>query len=593
MRARRGNYIVLFTLTVAVMLSYLAFSIDGSRTKLALNQVENAAEAAALVAVATVRDGGTRSQAQARASAAANAIEVTGVKTKAASPGGDTFAVDVTWGRWDWNEGLESRDSRWERAPGRQAAEVSVRLTGGGMTTVFGPAIGLVGGRNNDKGYGSKPTGNFGSVEITVKSKAAMRHRDIVVAVDASRFVPNTMIDDIRDGLVDFLDEIEDLGVPGDRVAFVTYAGDAHNYNLLAPGELTYSSANVQNLNYGIGAVDQGTTLFTVDGNEALIGDVLERYSLCDVGPEAWYFAYRFLRPDVDRELVNGGAVGSYSQSDYWVLDENQNPALTIQDFTDNTQNAGLLTMIQLLTPLPGITAGSNLDVVRTAYLNGGPYDDGLQCALWRASETLFALSDERRELSNLLGHRSPLPCHLGNWWEGDPNRIAPVGRAARTVDCPAFAGSNLDGTPRYESPDGTFVMRLDRSYLQAGSNPGVALARAADIFQAQDSSAEPTVVLITPNPPRCGPNLEGDPLASGFCLDTFEDLVNAGQDALEDLEANTHVIALTQPGSAADAYLSTLPTGRGYYIVSEASSNLGEILSDQIAHDIRVQVVQ
>lgn len=593
MRARRGNYIVLFTLTVSVMLSYLAFSIDGSRSKLAMNQVENAAEAAALVAVATVRDGGTRAEARTRALAAANSVNVTGVKPNAEDPDGGIFAIDVAWGRWNWNQEREDRGSRWQPSAGPQAVQVTARLSGGGMTTIFGPAINFVGGNNNDKGGWAAPSNGFGSVEITVAARAAMRHRDIVLAVDASRYVPDAMITDIREGLVDFLDELDDLGVPGDRLALVTYGGEAHNYDLLTPGVLEYDATAAQGLNYGAGLVDQGTAMFPIAGSEALIGDVLERYTVCDVGPEAWFYAYRFVNPAFDAELfMNAGGFGfggQFLQADYFVLDENQQPGLIGGDFTLNPKNADLLVMMQLLGAVPGGT----LPAVRDAYLNGGPYDDFEQCSLWRVSETVFALTDGRRGLSNFLGHRSPLPCHLGNWYEGDPNRITPAGRATRSVECPTLIGTLLDGAPRYESPVGDPVMWLDRSYFQAGSNPGAALLRAAEIFEAQDGSAERTVVLVTPTQPRCGRNLEEDPSAATFCLETFEDSVNAGQDALEDLEADTHVIALVAPGSAADAYLSTLPTGRGYYITSEASSNLGPILADQIAHDIRVQVVQ
>src|SRR5690606_25682611 len=129
-RVRRGNYAILFVLTAAVMLSYLAFSIDGGRMKVAHVQAENASEAAGMAALAVVRDGGSRGEALAAARIAAERIMVMG----SSSTSGSRFHDDLDWGRWDWNDSPEGDNLGvpWEDAnSSTQAVTARVQVNGG------------------------------------------------------------------------------------------------------------------------------------------------------------------------------------------------------------------------------------------------------------------------------------------------------------------------------------------------------------------------------------------------------------------------------------------------------------------------------
>lgn len=606
-RLRRGNYAVLFVLTFTVMLSYLAFSIDGGRMKVAAIQAENAAEAAALAAVATIRDGGGQTAAELRAQSVADAIFVNRLARDGDS-GGNEFSIEIDWGTWDWTEPLTQVGSRWQPSVQRQAVTVNATITGGGVTSIFGPAIALVNDRGNQQGslYGQpNDKRDYSKFQITVGARAALRHRDIVLAVDASRYTNLLDVADIQDGLVEFMQELEENAVPGDRISLVAYAGEAHNYDLQDPESLQIDTTAFE---YTATSPDMGLASYSIADDIDDMVDVAARFELCDVGREAWFYAYRHRAPWLDAELPNWGVQSVPPQADYFVVNRFGRGALEASIVgtsppLPNVKNGNLyayLSSILDTNVAGGFLPSAMADFSGLAGNQPGQEEDGMllteaqQCALWFWTSTNFALADTRRARVNASLQTSPLRCDVGNWWEGNIDRFQDVSdeRAIPSVDCAGF-GLTFDGVPSFQSPDGSPLMYLDRSYFQAGSNPGAAFERAMELFSNRTTYGEATVVLVSESAGRCGPNLENDSEAAAACLGEIDDRVAASTEALENMGVVTHVVSITNEGSAADLYLSSLTTGRGIYIQADSAADLGPILIDQIAHDIRIQVVQ
>lgn len=602
---RRGNYAILFVLTAAVMLSYLAFSIDGGRVKVASIQAENAAEAAALTAIAAWRDGSSKSVAQALAESAANAVTVTKLKNEDEVQ----FNVDVTWGEWDWNEAVDNIDDRWASVPSAgQAITINVEMANGGVTSIFGPAINIVSQgdweesdlTSDRSGKREGPT-DFSSFDVKYGARAAMRHRDIVVLFDASHTqtafmtesttMLNTRMGNIQAGLTAFVNRLEELGVPGDRVALVAYAGGTYQY------DVTNSDAlEVFDL-YGNPTALPSPTLFnSIEDDFQGLSDTVTRLSPCRASSNrSWFHHYRHASEDLalrDNELrdfddnyfgfnyrwisLNGGGqpIYSFDHADpkYW-------PTI---EFVGHTMNS----MLDL-----GLENNEVLDHFKTMAENEEVLDDDYQCATWSALELWYNLYDVRGLAAVGGGHPSPLECSDGHFYTGE---IRPQDEESKlpSVVCPALP-ELYPGQPRYGSADGSPFVYAQYDAPQAGSNPGVALNYAADLLEATDSTAEPTVVLIAGIGAQCGPSVALGELAD--CNAAFEAEAAAGWNRLDALDATVHVLApdLSAVGSGAD--LGTLyARGRGFdEIVATDFGDLPAVLVEDVAQSVKIQVVK
>ncbi len=596
MRMRRGNYAILFALTFTTMLAFLAFSIDGGRLKVAALHAENAAEAAALEAVAARRDGDSRSEAERRAAIAASMVSIMGKADKAA-----TVELDIRWGEWDWDEPRTEAGDRWTDRGSPQAITVNATVTGGGVTSIFGPAIGLASARGSQQaslaGQGGSKV-DYSKFAVTLGARAAMRHRDMILAVDASRYTNTADVDDIQDGLVGFIDEIDNLDIPGDRLAFMAYAGEAWNYDVFQPESLEINAGGNQ---FSAISADMGTAMFPVSGNDATFRATAGRFELCDVGVDAWFFAYRHRRPGADFELPGAGDENSPPQADYRIINHLGNGALLWQG-PHGTQNGAFYAYLREFTKdsvsgeytLPDTMLAFSGDDDRED--DGTPLTLEQQCTLWLWTEVYFALNDARRIRTFNTSLTSPLACHLGNWWEDNPDRYFDevMDRAIAAPDCSAFALGNIPGTvvPRYAHPLGDAVAYQDRSYLAAGSNPGALFNRAVDTFTARTTYGHPTIILVSESAGRCGPNLEIDGDAAEYCLGEIDNDVSTFGDALDAMGTDTHVVGITPAGSDADIYLGSLTMGRGLYRQVQNANGLENILREY-AREVRVQVVQ
>ncbi len=576
-RDRRGNYTILFVLTCSIMLSYLAFSIDGGRMQVAKLDGQNAAEAGALAALAAIRDGADIQEAEAAGAIAANKVSQT-ASSIASTPNavagdGQTFDVAIDWGRWNWEAERSTLDSRWDlRRDGTipQAITVNV-LSSGGIGTIFGSALGLASGNSAD----SK---KFSSMKLGVGVRAAFRNRDIVVVVDTSRFTEGD-IEGIQAGMQSFLDALVDNGIPGDNLAVVAYAGAGWNYDLRNPQELY--DADVGQLTSSFSPHEPTSPFISVHRDHELARTTLGRVEPCNVGSDAFLHAYRFTNRGEDLELAapyadyyaietrpsNPNEEGQF----YWPYDSDVN---SIQGwYRQYWGNLGV----------NAVGAGNW----------GGSLDVATQCRVWFFVESLpFLGFDPRRDrlINAANGVRSPIQCHAGSPYEGRPDSVRRrVDRPIPSVTC-GFDPVPENGEPRYNNPDNTPVMYEDRAYYAAGSNPAAGLNRAREILSDRLTNGEPTVILITNTFPRCGPNVLPSDIPD--CNNTFLADTSAALEALDQDSAVTHVVAIAPVGSQSDVQLSTFTTGRGLYRRASRGDQVSAALAD-IARDLRVQVVR
>lgn len=567
LRHRRGNYTILFVLTGTVMLSYLAFSIDGGRMQVAKLDGENAAEAAALAAMVAIRDGGDENDAAIAAGLAANQVDFQNTYKAGKSPApNNTVSVEIDWGRWNWEAARTTLDSRWDvRRDGimPQAVSVDVKTTGSGVRSIFGAAVGMAAGGS---------TNQFANMQVGAGVRAAFRNRDIVVVVDTSRF-DEPHIDGIQDGIQGFLDALVDNGVPGDNFALVAYAGAGWVYDLRNPGAL--DGGDPTQLDTTFAPAEPTQPFVSVQRDNGIARETLGRVEPCNVGSDAFLHAIRHTRMGGDNEL-------SASFLDYYAIEPRPTNTAEAQfqwAYDDSPSSIQTLLMAygQMATTFNAASWNRALNVPD-------------QCAVWFFVETLpFLFMDPRRDrlVNTALGVRSPLECHAGNPYEGRNNRWR-VDSPIPSVECgfdPLPTGES-----RYASPVNAPVMYQDLAYFQAGSNPGRGLQRAQEILANRTTNGEPVVVLVSGTYPRCGPNIDEADIPG--CDDLFLADTSTALEALDNAAVTTHVVSIAPAGSQTDVQMSTFTTGRGKYLrVGRGDQTIGAL--QEIAHDLRVQVVR
>ncbi len=576
-RDRRGNYTILFVLTCSIMLSYLAFSIDGGRMQVAKLDGQNAAEAGALAALAAIRDGADIQEAEAAGAIAANKVSLTASSIASSANtvagGGQTFDVAIDWGRWNWEAQRSTLDARWDlRRDGTipQAITVNVQSSGG-IGTIFGSALGLASGNSAD----SK---RFSSMKLGVGVRAAFRNRDIVVVVDTSRFTEGD-IEGIQTGMQSFLDALVDNGVPGDNFAVVAYAGAGWIYDLRNPQQLY--DADAGQLTSSFSPQEATSPFISVHRDHELARTTLARVEPCNVGSDAFLHAYRHTNAGEDLELAapyvdyyaieprpsNPNVEGQF----YWPYDSSSDSVQGM--YRDYWGNLGV-------------------NAVGAANWNGS-LDTVTQCRVWFFIENMLFLGmDPRRDrvMHAANGVRSPIQCHAGNPYESRPDSIRRrVDRPIPSVAC-GLQPVPESGEPRYNNPANTPQMYEDRAYYEAGSNPAPGLNRAREILANRSTNGEPTVVLLTSTFPRCGPNVLAADIPD--CNNIFLADTSAALEALDQDSVVTHVVAIAPAGSQSDAQLGTFTTGRGLYRRVNRGDQVSAALAD-IARDLRVQVVR
>lgn len=643
MRTRRGNYAVLFVLTVAIMLSYLAFSIDGGRMKVAVIQAEGAAEAAGLAALEVIRSGGTQGDAEEAAFNAANQIRLQRVENRSKT---EEFDVEVEWGSWDWDEPMTEVGGRWTTNSTRsQSITVNVFQKGAGLVNIFGPFIQVLvdsgkARRSDLTKYGDdEQTEDYGRFKVQQGARAAMRQRNVVFVVDGSPWAqlptgigavaPATGFQQGMAAMIDIMDEFD---IPGDRVSIVNYAGTAYNYRLDEPSSYQ-SEATIP--------AEPGFPLYEVSSFYDDMRDTALLVEPCRHTVASWYRYGRFAEAsggtvyDPEQrffDLASASPGVSYFWRAVTRWPQAQPPELAswqLDEVLGGEQAAimGWLQEAEAFQPSPpGQPTWQDLYDNRGTALGNIPLLK--MCQLW--DTMLFnatgwstgASEDARFERQNdaSIPGASPLTCDDGNWYETRPLSerwgSAPsdavwgnVCGAGLILASATNAFGGYDEPLVYYADPRDFIgpAYVDRAYSMAGANPGAGLQEAALTLASAGNNGENTVVWMMSHVPECGPGITqkdpgtGAPTVTGeLCNDAYDAERAAALAALDALEVDLHIIGV--PASedpitfdetatmqvAVDSW--TLGRGQAWYVEDPAQIPL---IIDEIARDVRLQVVQ
>ncbi|MGC6493481.1 MAG: pilus assembly protein TadG-related protein [Myxococcota bacterium] len=220
MRARRGNYSVLFTLSFTIMMGFAAFAVDIGQLRLSRVRAESAASSAAFATMDALVSGATDAGAAAAGSSMANANPLPGIS--------EDYSVTINLGTYDWDTNVFSDGG------GASAARVSVRHADG-MGMLFAPLL-----LNDDSKLEA-------AREVGARQTVAARRRDFVVVVDVSR--DNTEnIDQIGLAIDEFYGTLDDLGIRDEQVSLVAYAGDGVILTDLVDLQSNFSAAQAEAL---------------------------------------------------------------------------------------------------------------------------------------------------------------------------------------------------------------------------------------------------------------------------------------------------------------------------------------------------------
>lgn len=572
MRRRRGNYTLLFLLVFAILLAMAAFSIDIARLRVARIQVENAAEAGALAALVQFRDGRGTDEAINAAVAAADQVWIQRVGSGGTSTGPD-FSLEFTQGRWDWSmtdsdgDGLQDGVGMWmDDRRSQQAVEIIAQPLEG-IVTLFTPAFQFLPGAG-----GSLPS----RWNVTVRSRAAMRARDIVLVVDTSRenlgytntdLVAEQRRQSLQTAVIDYVDTLETQGIIGDRVAIVPFAGEA------------------------VPTLDLTPVDTQADAIRSALGQDVQP---CTIDETQWYEVYRHYDPIYDLELGCDPQCARRPTMIYQAVVWTPLP-VDPWGYTAPPPRWGFPPWGDEALWFASVYAASPYAQDRRPAFWDQTLDLTTMCQGFEASSQFFRFLDPRQADFD----QGPLEC-----WEGNPLRDAPVGRFStsaafdqQTIDCggPVLRGGGpgVPDPPRFGA--GPAPMPIDWSFATAGRNPASGLREARLLLEAQDGlpgAGDPVVVLVTNGLPDCGPFVDAAWRLGRDCVTDWEIDYAAELTALQDLGVDTHVVAIVPTGSAEDFTLSFSTTNLGQYFQSEQNNAWGPLLQD-VARQVRLQVVE
>lgn len=219
---RRGNYAMLVGVSFSVLLGFAALAIDSAYIHLAFVQAQAAADAGAHAAVIELRQSGDVDQARTVAEAVINANTLMGASALVES------AEDIEFGGWDFQDRTFDDSADYVNA-----VRVNVRKTddspNGALDTLMMRMFGV----------------DYGEAAAVTPSTAALRFREIVVVQDVTGSFADEMTQ-ARDADLAFLDAINANQNPGDRIAMVTFVGDAVTWTDLEFVDREYGSIRSQ-----------------------------------------------------------------------------------------------------------------------------------------------------------------------------------------------------------------------------------------------------------------------------------------------------------------------------------------------------------
>lgn len=229
LRARGGNFAVLFGVSLIAILGFAALVIDVSYLRLAALQAQNAADAAAHAGLVSLRMERDEAAAEDVAEAVLNMNVVAGQVVHVDT---QTF---IDFGQWDFNS--RSFDTL---ADYNNAIQVTVARNQGSADGAVGLLIAPIWGRM---------TGN-----VWAQATSALRSREVMFAIDISesfRDEPDAGIYQFsyaRTAVLDFLEEMYNGGspFPGDQIGLVAFAGDVQLFTELQLVSDNYDSIVTQ-----------------------------------------------------------------------------------------------------------------------------------------------------------------------------------------------------------------------------------------------------------------------------------------------------------------------------------------------------------
>ncbi len=197
----RGSHVVTAVLSMGVILGAAALAIDVPFLRGAAIEAQYAADAGAHAALVELKRGARPRDAEATGKALAMSLRVGAGQVSA-----DDVEIDL--GAWDYEDQAFSEGGDFINA-----ARVRVQVT---RTLLLAPIFGSAFTVGAPRG----------------ESVAAFRNREIIVVQDVTGSFKEE-IDLAREADLTLLDALDDYGLPADRVAMITFTGDAQLYTPL------------------------------------------------------------------------------------------------------------------------------------------------------------------------------------------------------------------------------------------------------------------------------------------------------------------------------------------------------------------------
>lgn len=219
--SERGNYAVLFGVSLTALLGMGALAVDTAMLSYADLQSQAIADAGAHAALVQLRANGRVDDARTFATVIVNENQLMGTAAQVEEE-------DIVFGTWDYDGRAFDADGEWVNS-----VQVTIRKTNdspnGPVATTLMRLFGV----------------QYNEIEATSPSIGALRFREIVVVQD----VTGSFSDEIqlaKDADLTLLKYLADNPQPGDRVGMVTFVGAAEAWTPLSYVEEEYDSVYSQ-----------------------------------------------------------------------------------------------------------------------------------------------------------------------------------------------------------------------------------------------------------------------------------------------------------------------------------------------------------
>lgn len=219
--SRRGNYAVLFGVSLTAMLGVGALAVDTAMLSYAELQSQAIADAGAHAALVQLRENGQVDDAREFATQIVNQNQLMGESAQVEEE-------DIVFGTWNYDDRSFDADGEWVNS-----VQVTIRKTEGSPN---GPVATTL-----MKLFGVQ----YNEIESTSPSTGALRFREIVVVQD----VTGSFSDEIqlaKEADLTLLDYLADNPQPGDRIGMVTFVGAAEAWTPLTYIEDDYDGVYAQ-----------------------------------------------------------------------------------------------------------------------------------------------------------------------------------------------------------------------------------------------------------------------------------------------------------------------------------------------------------